>query len=127
MFCNLTQAKNHVSTPTWARTLAEATGQIIAQGRGEPVEYIQEKRGLYHLTDGGACTRYEWAKEILALDPNKEQQRTKTIKPAKSSDFPTKADRPMASLLNCDKLTYKFYMQLVIWNRALIMALINQK
>ena len=57
---------DQISSPTWARTLAEATAQIVAQGRGDPVEYIREKRGLYHLAGGGSCSRYEWAREILS-------------------------------------------------------------
>ena len=44
---------DQISSPTWARTLAEATAQVIAQGRGEPSDYIKEKSGIYHLAGGG--------------------------------------------------------------------------
>ena len=37
---------DQVSTPTWARTLAEATAQVVAQGRGDPLGWLEEKRGL---------------------------------------------------------------------------------
>ena len=85
-----------------ARMLAEATAQIIAQGRGEPAEYIREKAGLYHLAGAGSCSRYEWARAILAMDPKKEEQVVKHLLPAKSSEFPTPAVRPMNTGLECE-------------------------
>ena len=34
---------DQIGSPTWARMLAEATAQVIAQGRSDPVDYIKEK------------------------------------------------------------------------------------
>jgi dTDP-4-dehydrorhamnose reductase len=116
---------DQISSPTWARTLAEATGQIIAQGRGEKVAYIREKRGLYHLAGGGFCSRYEWAMAILAHDPNKEHQRVEATRPAKSADFSTQAERPLVSALNCDQIKRNFDIHPINWNQALQLALIN--
>lgn len=107
---------DQISTPTWARTLAEATAQVIAQGRGKPVEYIREKSGLYHLTDGGYCSRYEWAKAIVELDPKKDEHLVKEILPAKSDDFSTAAKRPTVSALNCDKYKGIFGLCLPDWD-----------
>lgn len=107
---------DQISTPTWARTLAEATAQVIAQGRGKSVEYIREKRGLYHLADGGSCSRYEWAKAIVDLDPKKHEQVVKEILPAKSEDFSTAAKRPTVSALNCDKYKAIFGLCLPDWD-----------
>ena len=99
---------DQISSPTWARTLAEATAQVIAQGRGEPVEYIRDKKGLYHLAGGGSCSRYEWAKVILELDPYNEEQIVKQLLPAKSGDFPTPARRPQLSIVFCLKFSNMF-------------------
>jgi dTDP-4-dehydrorhamnose reductase len=114
---------DQISSPTWARMLAEATAQIIAQGRGESVDYIKEKTGLYHLAGGGSCSRYEWAKEILELDPKKEEQMVKELLPAKSSEFPTPARRPLFSALNCDHFNANFGLRLPPWGMALRMAM----
>jgi len=114
---------DQISSPTWARTLAEATTQIIAQGRSDPVGYIQEKQGVYHLTDGGVCSRYEWARAIIELDPKKEEQTVKEILPAKSEDFPTPAERPLNSTLDLNKTKSVFYLQLPAWNKTLFLAL----
>jgi dTDP-4-dehydrorhamnose reductase len=110
---------DQISSPTWARTLAEATAQVIAQGWGEPVEYIREKRGLYHLAGGGSCSRYEWAKAILALDPNKEEQIVKELFPAKSADFPTSARRPFCTTLLSLKYIEIFTSMLPEWKASL--------
>jgi dTDP-4-dehydrorhamnose reductase len=114
---------DQISTPTWARTLAQATAQIIAQDRGEPVGYVQDKRGLYHLTDGGACSRYEWAKIILASGPQNFEQTVKEMLPAKSADFPSPAERPLHSYLNCDLFVETFGLTPVKWDKGLQLAL----
>jgi dTDP-4-dehydrorhamnose reductase len=110
---------DQIGSPTWARMLAEATAQVIAQGRAEPVEYIKEKAGLYHLAGGGSCSRYEWAKAILELDPKKEEQVVKELLPAKSTDFPTPAVRPANTGLACTQFNNVFYMNFLNWVIAL--------
>lgn len=114
---------DQVSRPTWARTLAEATAQVIAQGRSDPVDYIKEKQGLYHLTDGGSCSRYAWARAIVDLDPRKDEQAVKEILPAKSDDFPTPAERPLNSTLDLNKAQSVFYLQLPSWQESMCLAL----
>lgn len=110
---------DQVSSPTWARTLAEATAQIVAQGRGKPVGYLREKRGVYHLAGGSSCSRYEWAKAILELDPYRQMQSVKETLPVKSLDFPTPAKRPMVSLLNVDKIQKIFSLEIAGWEEEL--------
>jgi dTDP-4-dehydrorhamnose reductase len=114
---------DQIRTPNWARTLAEATAQIIAQGRRQPVDYITEKRGLYHLTDGGSCSRYKWAKAILQFDPKYEEQEITEVLPAKSKDFPTAANRPLVSVLNCEKFKLGFELQMPFWEIELSLSM----
>jgi len=106
---------DQVSSPTWARTLAEATAQVIAQGRDEPVDYIQEKRGLYHLAGGGSCSRYEWAQAILDCDPKKEEQVIKNLAHAKSTDFASPAKRPQKTKLSITKFSGFFHIKIDHW------------
>ncbi len=95
---------DQISSPTSARMLAEVTALILAQGRDDVYGYLQEKGGLYHCVGGGSCSRYDWAKAILELAPRKEEQVVKELLPAKSSDFPVPAARPMVSVLDFGKL-----------------------
>jgi dTDP-4-dehydrorhamnose reductase len=114
---------DQVSSPTWARTLAEATAQVIAQGRTDPIGYIQEKQGLYHLAGGGACSRYEWAQAIIDLDPCKEYQKAILLLPADSTAFSTEAKRPDDSSLNCDNFNYYFAIRPEHWKTELTLAM----
>jgi dTDP-4-dehydrorhamnose reductase len=101
---------DQISSPTSARMLAEITALILAQGREDVFGYLSEKGGLYHCAGTGSCSRYEWAKAILDLDPRKEEQVVKELLPAKSSEFPVPAKRPMVSVLYCDKLEQIFHL-----------------
>ena len=110
---------DQISSPTSARMLAELSALILAQGREDVYGYLQEKGGLFHCAGGGSCSRYEWAKAILELDPKKEEQIVQHLEAAKSSDFPVPAARPMVSVLNCDKLTENFSIKQPDWEKSL--------
>jgi dTDP-4-dehydrorhamnose reductase len=114
---------DQVSNPTWCRMLAEATAILLAKTNGNPVEWINERRGLYHLAGDGHTSRMEWAKVILELDPNRDQQVVRDLHPAKTNDFPTPAERPLFSALNCDKFRDTFSFRLPDWQEALKLAM----
>ena len=110
---------DQVANPTWARMLAEITAQVLARGN----EHIREHAGLYHLAGSGFASRFEWVKMILELDPGKSKQRVKELLPALSADFPTPADRPLFSALDCDHFATTFELRLPPWEAALRMAM----
>jgi dTDP-4-dehydrorhamnose reductase len=110
---------DQVANPTWARMLAEITAQILGGG----VDYIHERTGLYHLAGSGFASRYEWVQEILKLDPRKQEQKVKQSLPATTSDFPTPAQRPLFSALQCDHFIATFGLCLPPWQAALSMAM----
>ncbi len=114
---------DQISGPTSARMLAEITALILAQGRDDVFGYLKEKGGLYHCAGGGSCSRYEWAKAILELDPRKEEQKVKQLLPAKSSDFAVPANRPMVSVLNCERLNQKTGLSCPEWKSDLRMVM----
>jgi len=114
---------DQISTPTWARTLAESTAQVIAQGKNDPVGYIGENVGLYHLSGNRSCSRFKWAKSILKLNPDKDTQITNALLPASSSDFNTAAERPLRSTLSCEKFEGTFELPLPDWHLTLELAM----
>ncbi len=115
----LRMVTDQIGNPTWARMLAEVAAQIAVRGQ----EYVAERSGLYHLAGSGFASRLEWAKMILELDPNKQEQITKEIVPALTADFPTPAERPLFSALDCSKFESTFDLKLPGWQSALKLAM----
>lgn len=75
-------------TPTWSQDLARAIVRLL-----ETTEY-----GLYHFTNEGSATWYDFAVEIFAAAGMEVD-----VRPIPSSEYPTKAQRPRFSLLNCTR------------------------
>jgi len=114
---------DQISNPTWARSLAEITALLLARGGSKPVDWLAERRGLYHLGGDGYCSRQEWGEAILRLDSHPEEQIAQAIAPALTLDFPTAAERPLFSALDCTHFIQTFHLQLPPWQEALRQAL----
>lgn len=113
---------DQVSNPTWARALAEVTAQMLAQAAasGDPVQWLAARAGVYHLAGDGYASRLAWAREIVRLGmPENPPQ----VVPAKSTDFPTPAQRPLFSALDCSKFKATFGLELPPWQVALTLAM----
>ena len=117
---------DQISNPTWCRTLAGATALLLAKSGHNPTGWINDRRGLYHLAGDGFASRLVWAKMILEFDPQQEQQVVASIEAAKTSDYPTPAERPLFSALNCDKFTETFSMRLPKWQDTLMLAMASE-
>jgi len=76
---------DQVFSPTFTGDVVKGTFDLIKSG-----EY-----GLYHMTNSGYCSRYEWAKYIL----EKIGWQGKILR-AKSKDFQSAAKRPKFSVLD---------------------------
>jgi dTDP-4-dehydrorhamnose reductase len=116
---------DQVSSPTWARTLAEITNVVLAQNKTDLYENIRERHGIYHVAGSGYTSRYEWAKQILANDPEPSEQTLQTLEPALSEDFPTPAVRPLFSALDCTRFEKTFGLQLPAWEQTLKLAMLR--
>ncbi len=114
---------DQISGPTWARPLAEITALVLAKAGPDPAAWLAERAGLYHLAGSGYCSRLEWGKEILHLDAHPEKQITQEILPALTADFPTPAQRPLFSALDCSRFTKTFGLRLPDWQQALRLAM----
>jgi dTDP-4-dehydrorhamnose reductase len=115
---------DQIGNPTWARMLAEVTAQVLAASdRRSPASWINERKGIYHLAGDGCASRFEWAQAILRLDPRPEEQVTKELLAARTADFPSPAERPLYSALDCTHFKDTFGFSLPDWQTCLKMAL----
>jgi dTDP-4-dehydrorhamnose reductase len=114
---------DQVSSPTWARMLAEVTAQALARGGANILPWLARRSGVYHLAGGGFASRFEWAREILKYDPQAHEQVTTNLVPAATADFPTPASRPLFSALDCENFITVFGLHLPPWEAILLMAM----
>ncbi len=114
---------DQVGSPTWARMLAEMTALVLMQAMTHGNDWLAERSGIYHLAGSGAASRFEWAQAILALDPRPAEQRCKQLLPAKTDEFPTPAQRPAFSALDCSKFEQTFGLRIPAWRESLEMAM----
>ena len=126
----LSIVSDQIGNPTWARALAEISAQVLAiasaGSQAHAFEYIQERRGIYHLAGSGMASRLEWAQAILKYDHHPQEQKARHILPARSADFPTPAQRPLFSALDCSKFESTFGLALPDWQIALELAMAPQ-
>jgi len=114
---------DQISNPTWAYDLANATYQILLQNQANLMDVIREKHGIYHLVGNGHASRYEWAKQIIENDPNRTEQLVQSIEPVSSDEFPTPAERPLFTALNCEKFERSFGIHMPDWKISLKTAM----
>jgi dTDP-4-dehydrorhamnose reductase len=103
---------DQVGCPTSTHTLAGACWKVItAGGASEPV---------LHWSDAGAASWYDVAvavgelgKELGLLD------RMATVTPLTTADYPTPAQRPAYSLLECSSTRQALELPAVHWRQAL--------
>lgn len=83
----LTVVSDQIGRPTWTRTLAEFMVHLTD---------THQAYGIYHLSNEGQCSWYEFATEILK-DTSLE------IAPVTSEEYPQKAYRPRHSVMDLSK------------------------
>lgn len=113
----LTVVDDQYGAPTWARNVAEVTAQIVAQGRVMGDEWLRERSGTYHVTAAGRCSWYEFACSIALA--HQGHAYAPGLKPISSVEYPTKAKRPPASVLDCSDLMKTFGLGLEDWSESL--------
>jgi len=117
---------DQISNPTWARMLAEWTAHVLTKGQNDPLGYMADNNGLYHLAGGGYASRFEWASEIIRLASANESLQSLIIKPVDSDQFPVLAKRPLFSALDCSLFSRTFELHMEPWSRILALAMNTQ-
>lgn len=95
---------DQVVTPTYAKELALKVSQLIRTN-----EY-----GLYHITNNGECSWYEFARTIFELTDI-----SANLSPTTSSEFNAKAKRPPYSVLENRNLKRLTLDDMKPWEKAL--------
>ena len=102
-------------SPTWSRSIARATLQILDQHVHDPASW-GEISGIYHATSGGSTTWHGFAKAIFELAPG--LARRPRLRPISTADYPLPAPRPAWSVLDCGRLEAHFGITLPEWRSA---------
>lgn len=102
---------DQVGTPTFAGDLADAISLIIERNQ-------LSKQGIYHFSNEGAISWYDFAHEICELSGN-----TCDIQPCHSDEFPSKVRRPHFSVLDKTKIKETFGIRVPYWKDSLKVCL----
>ena len=100
---------DQVGTPTYAGDLALAIFSIIEAGVYEGNE------GIYHFSNEGVCSWYDFAVEIAAVAGNTGCR----INPCHSSEFPSPVTRPPYSVLDKTKIKATFDIDIPHWRESM--------
>lgn len=98
---------DQIGTPTYAHDLAQAILAIL--------KCHQWVSGIYHFTDEGACSWYDFAKTIVKLAGNTDCK----VKPILSDDFPRPAARPYYSVLDRTRIKATYGVTIPHWEDSL--------
>ena len=98
---------DQVGTPTYARDLAKAILDILANIKNSKVE-------VYNYSNEGVLSWYDFAKEIMKMAKLECK-----INPIETKVYPTPATRPHYSLLNKSKIKETFKIEVPYWKDSL--------
>jgi dTDP-4-dehydrorhamnose reductase len=109
---------DQIGSPTNAYELAIALFKIVS--------FLNDKQdfnnyGLYHYTQKGSCSWYEFAIEIF-----KRNNVQIKVNPIPTAAYPTPAKRPAFSLLNVSKIESTFELNILNWQEALKKLVLNK-
>ena len=111
---------DQIGTPTWCRSIANATFKIIKQlSKNTEIpfpEIVSSFSGVYHMTCEGETSWHGFAQSILKLTEPGCMSKLTAI-PTK--EYPTPAKRPTYTVLSNKKLYETFGIKLPHWEDAL--------
>lgn len=116
---------DQVGTPTYALDLAKAISVIIDDYNKESLSFnplvAYSKTGIYHFSNEGVCSWYDFAKLIAELAGHTNCD----IQPCHSNEFPSPVKRPAYSVLDKTKLKETFGMKIPYWTDSLKLCINN--
>ncbi|MCQ2200490.1 MAG: dTDP-4-dehydrorhamnose reductase [Bacteroidales bacterium] len=108
---------DQVGTPTYALDLAKAIDTIVAEyKKGE-----WGKTGIYHFSNEGVCSWFDFTKMIAAYAGNTSC----SVLPCHSDEFPSPVKRPAFSVLDKTKIKNTFNLTIPYWTDSLKQCMTN--
>ena len=111
---------DQVGSPTWARSLATATADVLRQAVN-----ARERAGIYHLSASGYTTRYGFARRILELAETLSNGKLScpVLRPSPTAKFPLPAARPLNCPTSKDKIRSVFGIEMTDWTVQLAVCM----
>lgn len=106
---------DQIGTPTYAYDLAEAVAKIIFARQWMP--------GIYHFTDEGACSWYDFTKAIHRIAGIEGC----AVNPILTDDYPTLATRPHYSVLDKTLIKKTYGIKIPHWEESLQKCLLRMQ
>ncbi len=103
----LSVVTDQVGTPTYARDLARAIARIVMSRQWVP--------GIFHYTNAGVASWYDFAKAIFRISGNNSVK----VSPIPAEDYPTVASRPYYSVLDTQRIRATYGVETPYWEEAL--------
>ncbi len=107
----LSVVNDQKGTPTYAADLADAIMQIISKCSIDQTIFTP---GVYHYSNLGKCTWYDFAKEILRV-----KGFSTPVKPVTSEHFVQAAKRPAYSIMDKTKIIDTYNINIPQWDESL--------
>ena len=109
---------DQVGTPTYAYDLAQAITTILEdykQERGNSHTFNYPKSGIYHYSNEGVCSWFDFTKVIAEMAGHTSCD----IQPCHSDEFPSPVKRPAYSVLDKTKVKATFGVAVPYWTDSL--------
>ena len=113
---------DQAGTPTYAYDLAIAVKAVIDDYTAKHPQAGQySKTGIYHFSNEGVCSWYDFTKKIAELAGNTSCD----IQPCHSNEFPSPVIRPAYSVLDKTKIKQTFGISIPYWTDSLKVCMDN--
>ena len=114
---------DQAGTPTYAYDLAQVIKTVLADYAAENPQSGYSKTGVYHFSNEGVCSWYDFTKKIAELAGNTGCD----IQPCHSDEFPSPVTRPAYSVLDKTKIKQTFGVSVPYWTDSLKICMDNMK
>ena len=112
---------DQAGTPTYAYDLAVAIKTVIADYEKECPKTGYSKKGIYHFSNEGVCSWFDFTKKIAELAGHTACD----IEPCHSDEFPSPVTRPAYSVLDKTKIKAAFGLKIPYWTDSLKVCMKN--
>lgn len=110
---------DQAGTPTYAYDLAVAIVTVLDDYYREQPRHCYSKTGIYHFSNEGVCSWYDFTRAIADLSGHN----TCDVTPCHSSEFPSPVIRPSYSVLDKTKFKETFGVRIPYWMDSLKVCL----